>query len=314
MPPVAARGRASEPICTPRRWRCGGTTRAGGAGLIRVELATAFPDRRLTGERTLRAWFAAAGLGRPPRPPHPPDPPRATVPHARWQLDAVERLRLADGRTVGWLAASDEATGALRGGNDRPPDLAWWLLGLGVAVVWNRPRHKQGNAVIERAHGVRQRWVEPATCPDPATLQPRLDSFTALQCERYPACAGRSRLAAFPGLAHSGRPYDPAREAAPWDVRRVWRWLGPRIWTRRVDQVGRISLAGRALGVGKAHARTDVTVRLVVFRGAPRWTVRAADGTLLRHHPAPDLGRARIRARDVTHRRPRGKPCGHLGG
>lgn len=199
------------------------------------------------------------------------------------------------------------------GWNDLPPDLALWLLGLGVGVVWNRPGHKQGNAVIERGHGVCRRWVEPATCPDPATLQARLAYFTALQRERYPACAGQSRLAAYPALAHSGRPYDPAREARQWDARRVWTWVGERVLTRRVDKVGHLSLAGRALGVGKAHARTDVTVRLEVRGGRPTWVIRAADGTVLRQHPAPELGRKRIRALDVTHRRPRGKPCGQLG-
>lgn len=218
---------------------------------------------------------------------------------ARWGLPG--ELRLDNGAPWG-------------GWSDLPPDLALWLLGLGIDLLWNKPRHKQGNAVVERGHGVCQRWAEAHTCADAAALQARLDYFTALQRERYPACAGQSRLAAYPALAHSGRPYDPAREARQWDARRVWAFLAGRVLTRRVDKAGRISLAGRALGVGKAHARREVTVRLAVRGGAPTWVVRAADGQVLRRHPAPELGRARIRTLAVSHRPHRGKPCGHPGG
>lgn len=189
-------------------------------------------------------------------------------------------------------------------GRDFPPDLALWLLGLGSAVVWNAPRHKQGNAVIERDHGVCQRWVEPATCPNLATLQARLDWAVTTQRERYPACAGQSRLAASPALAAGGRPYDPAREGAQWQERRVWRWLGEQVWTRRVDRAGRISLANRAVGVGKAWAGQTVTVRVVVRGGRPCWRICAADGTLLHHRPAPELSRRRIRTLAVSRRRP----------
>lgn len=199
---------------------------------------------------------------------------------------------------------------------DLPPELALWLIGLGIALIWNRPRHSTDNAVIERAHGVCQRWVEPGRCPDRATLQARLDRFTTLQRERYPAIAGQSRLAAFPTLAHSGRPYDPAQEAALWDEQRVWAWLAAQVWTRRVDQVGRISLYNRAVGVGRAWAGTIVTVRLTVIEDAPHWSIADAAGTMLRTHAASELSRERICSLTVSHHRPppvRAKPDGHPG-
>jgi transposase len=86
-----------------------------GAGLLRLELAARFPAQRLPHEATVRRWLREAGLGRAPRVPRPPDPPRASVPHARWQLDATEQIALADGSRVSWLAASDEASGAMLG-------------------------------------------------------------------------------------------------------------------------------------------------------------------------------------------------------
>lgn len=202
------------------------------------------------------------------------------------------------------------------GSHDLPPDLALWLLGLGIALLWNAPRHKQGNAVIENGHGVCQRWVEPATCPDLATLQARLDWAVTTQRERYPSCAGRSRLAAYPALAATGRPYDPAQEAHQWDAQRVWAWLAEQVAVRRVDKVGHISLANRAVAVGRPWARQEVTVQLVVRDGAPHWHIRDGQGQFLRQHPAPELSAERIRTLAVSRRRVRprpGKPRVHHG-
>jgi hypothetical protein len=222
---------------------------------------------------------------------------------AQWGLPA--QLRLDHGFPWGSFSAL-------------PPVLALWLLGLGIDLVWNRLRHKQGNAVVERAHGVCQRWVEPGTCQSMAELQARLDYFTTLQRERYPYHDAPSRLAAYPALAAGGRPYDPTQEAAQWDERRVWRFLAQQIMPRRVDRVGRISLANRPLGVGRAWAGQDVTVRLAVVAAAPLWSIHDARGTLLRQHPAPELSRERILALDLsrqrsTPRRP-AKPCAHQEG
>jgi hypothetical protein len=221
----------------------------------------------------------------------------------RWGLP--EQLRVDNGAPWGsW--------------GDLPPELALWVIGLGVAMVWNRPRHSQDNAVIERAHGVCQRWVEPTACADSAELQARLHWATTLQRERYPAVTGQSRLAAFPALAQGGAPYDRRHEAAQGDVRRVWRFLATQQWRRRVDKVGRISLYNRAVPVGRAWAGTTVVVQFVARAGAPTWVIRADDGTRIAMPPAPELRRSRIRRLTVVHRRRRsprgGKPPVRSGG
>ena len=80
-----------------------------GAGAIRAILTARYPTEPVPHERTLRRWFAAAGLTRAPRP---PAPPRATTPHDTWQLDAKEQIALASGARACWLVATDEASGA----------------------------------------------------------------------------------------------------------------------------------------------------------------------------------------------------------
>lgn len=84
-----------------------------GAGLIRAKLVDRYPDEHVANERTLRRWFADAGLARPAPPPRAQPTPRATVPHRTWQLDAKEQIPLAGGDRVSWLLAVDEASGAM---------------------------------------------------------------------------------------------------------------------------------------------------------------------------------------------------------
>src|SRR4051794_4637149 len=83
--------------------------------------------------------------------------------------------------------------------HDLPRELALWLIGLGVNIIWNKPCRPQRNGVVERTQGVTQQWVEPTTLSDPAQLQARWDWAIRIQREVDPAIDGRSRLAAFPG-------------------------------------------------------------------------------------------------------------------
>ncbi len=195
--------------------------------------------------------------------------------------------------------------------SDLPTDLTLWLWGLDIEVHHNRPRHCQENGRVERSHGVLGRWAEPTKCASGQDLQAHLAAASRLQRECYPALAGQPRAVAYPTLRAGGRPYDPAREATLFDVRRVWARLATRTWRRRVDRVGRISVYNRALGVGRQWAGQEVVVRFDA--AAVAWVIQDARGTTLRTHPAPELSRARILALDVTHRRPsrprrRGKP------
>jgi transposase InsO family protein len=123
-----------------------------------------------------------------------------------------------------------------------PTDLSLWLIGLGVAMHWNNPRSPQENGVVERSQGTSNRWCEPWACPTPAELQERLEWTDRLYRENYPYRERMSRMAFFPGLRHSGRPYDPAREPTLWKWSRVADQLAARVVFRRVDQSGQVSL------------------------------------------------------------------------
>src|SRR6266446_5873385 len=68
---------------------------------------------------------------------------------------------------------------------DLPPDLALWLLGLGIDVWWNAPHTPTQNGVVERSQGTGRRWAEPERCATAAELQQRLQEMDAIQREAY---------------------------------------------------------------------------------------------------------------------------------
>jgi hypothetical protein len=95
-----------------------------GAQIIRVQLDGAGNqnDGRLPAARTLQTWFRAAGLQ--------PEYSlrlrqefrgRGDKPHAAWEIDAKERIRLGDGSWSCVVSAIDEYTGAAITAQPFPP-------------------------------------------------------------------------------------------------------------------------------------------------------------------------------------------------
>jgi len=94
-----------------------------GAPYVLIQLRHGYPElAELPSSRTLQRWFRrtqqpAAPAGRKPSTAQ----DHARQPHAVWQMDAVEQLRLATGQLVSWLRWVDEYTGAVLGTVVFPP-------------------------------------------------------------------------------------------------------------------------------------------------------------------------------------------------
>ena len=184
---------------------------------------------------------------------------------------------------------------------DFPTDLSLWVIGLGVGVHWNNPRSPQENGVVERSQGTSDRWCEPWTCDSPEELQARLERMDRLYRESYPYRERLSRTAYYPGLAHSGRPYDPAREPELWEWSRVTEHLATYAVSRRVDSRGQVSLYNRNHYVGQIHKGKNVYVMYDPNRND--WLFTTRDGQQLRTLPAEMLSPQRVMDLEVTHRR-----------
>jgi putative transposase len=205
---------------------------------------------------------------------------------ARWGLP--HRLRVDNG--VPWGSWGDF-----------PTDLSLWVIGLDVGVHWNNPRSPQENGVVERSQGTSNRWCEPWTCGSPEELQERLDRMDRLYRDSYPYRERLSRTAYFPGLAHSGRPYEPARESELWKWPRVAEHLASYAVIRRVDSKGQVSLYNRGLYVGQIHKGKSVHIMFDPNRQELVFADR--DGQQLRTLPAEMLSPQRVMDLEVTHRR-----------
>jgi hypothetical protein len=199
--------------------------------------------------------------------------------------------------------------GAPWGSDDgHPPDLACWMIGLGVEVVWNPPRRPQKNGVVERSQGVQKNWAEPWACADAAELQRRADATDRLQREAYAGPGGRPRWQAFPGLAHSGRPYRPAAEAAGWDLERLKGHLAQYVVRRKVDPLGKVSIYSRPRPVSRAWVGKVVNVGFDADECC--WVVTADDGRELRRVAAPEVSRDAVVGLRMCYRAPgRPPPC-----
>jgi len=176
--------------------------------------------------------------------------------------------------------------------SDLPTALAMWLIGLGIAMVWNPPRQPQKNGVVERSQGTAKRWAEPHTCASTAELQQRLDADDRLQREQYPLVKDKSRWELFPQLAHADRPYRARDEKKSWDLERVRQHLVGYAVTRKVDCTGQVSLYNRNYYVGVVHAGKTVYVMFDPQRS--EWLFADADGKQLRSQPAVEITAERI--------------------
>jgi hypothetical protein len=314
--------------------------------------------------RTLhRAWVAAGLVARrPPRdaPPPAPGPPADPAdPHAVWQIDHQDGLRLAGlpepavlqgirapaaGLVVGaelfpgprgaHAVPVDDVLDALRRAFARwglpralsvdggvhflgrpqrqfPSRLELFCAGLGVAPAPIRPGRPTDHGAVERQHRTLDAALLGPRFPDLAAAQAALAAHVALLNGRFPSraapCGGRPPLAARPAAAHSGRPYDPAREPEAFDLAAVDRALAGWRWSRLVGATtGQIGFANRGVAVGKAWAGRTVSLRfdpadrtVAVFAPGERPGVDGPAITRFRcpaFEPAAILGRSRVAA------------------
>jgi transposase InsO family protein len=185
---------------------------------------------------------------------------------------------------------------------DWPTDLALWLIGLGINLIWNPPRRPQDNGVIERSQGTGKRWGEPESCPDYLTLQQRLNEMDRIQREVYPSIGGKSRWQAFEPLGQpTKRPYSHAWEEQNWDLGLVLSHLADYSVPRRVDSKGQVSLYNRNQYVGKQHSGR--TIYLTLDPLEREWVFATGAGVELRRTSAEEISPERIMQLRVSHRR-----------
>jgi hypothetical protein len=311
-----------------------------GAPFIRVMLLRQRRWQAVPHPRTIQRWLSLCCLAPAPVGRRSQRLPRSPAPHERWQVDASDQLRLANGQLASWLRLTDECSGAILktvafpavfhqvapervrqamrecwrawglpaelrldngwpwgGWFDLPTPLALDLAGLGLGLHYNDPRSPRQNGVVERSHQTSQGWAEPHTCADAAELQARLDETDAIQRGEYPHKWARSRMDAYPGLAHSGRAYSPEWERQRWSLREAQQYLAGHVALRRVGREGRVSVYDRRYSVGRVNGGKAAMVQYEPESG--EWLFSSQEGVSWCRHAAEQITAERIRALDL---------------
>lgn len=173
------------------------------------------------------------------------------------------------------------------GKQDLPSLFQLWLVGLGIDVVFTRVRHPQDNGKVERAHRTLQAWSAPKHCRTLLHLQQSLDRSIVLQRQLYPDRHGQTRWQRFPTLSHPYRPYQREHEAQLWSLQRVYAFLQPQQWQRKVDSSGRISLYNHNYLVSRAYAKQQVWVRFDPTQA--EWVILNQAGEEINRCPALEI-------------------------
>ena len=155
------------------------------------------------------------------------------------------------------------------------PELALWLTGLGIQVVWNRPCSPKDNAVVERMQATTSRWTEVEQCADCTVLQQRLDKSATVQREHYQVrrLGAKSRKEVYPELWNNSRIYN-SKEA--FDISRVGTYLSQVRFTRKTNKIGAFTFYAQRVYAGSSHIHQTLCLQYDIDRNCFRLTDQAS--------------------------------------
>jgi hypothetical protein len=131
-----------------------------------------------------------------------------------------------------------------------------WLIGVGIKVIFNRPRVPQDNAKVERCQGVTKRWADYDNCSTYEQLQANLNAAVLIQREQYPVTrlGHKTRLQVYPDLDSKQQkkrnPYCPSQ----FELNRVYCYLANHTWQRKVTIKGQVDFWGIRYTIDKKFA------------------------------------------------------------
>ncbi len=139
------------------------------------------------------------------------------------------------------------------------PVMALWLIGLGITMVWNRPRTPRDNAKVERMQQTTANWAEVQRCQDAGELQLHLDQVALLQRERYAVrrLKGKTRKQCYGALWQNPRRYHPGS----FDAGRVYKYLTTVTFMRNVSKNGYFTFYAQSIYIGTRYTGQTLAIR-----------------------------------------------------
>lgn len=139
------------------------------------------------------------------------------------------------------------------------PELALWLIGLGIEVIWNRPRTPKDNAKVERMQATTSRWTEVEQCYSCSELQAKLDKAAVIQREHYQLrrSGQKSRQELYPELWSNSIKYSQT----VFDSSRISTYLTGITFVRKVNKGGVFNFYAQRVYVGHTHQGKTLRLR-----------------------------------------------------
>lgn len=140
------------------------------------------------------------------------------------------------------------------------PVLALWLIGLGIQVIWNKPKTPQENAKVERGQRTLANWTEYHKLQNATELQAKLWEQTDFYNCDFPIrkFQSKTRIKRYPLLFQVIRQWDPST----FDFNKIIKFLAKGSWERKVSKQGQISLYGQRLSISTKFKYQMISIRL----------------------------------------------------
>lgn len=168
-----------------------------------------------------------------------------------------------------------------------PSAMGLWFVGIGIDPIYGRPARSTDNAVVERSHGVLDKWVEAHKCEDFIACEQQLTWAVHTQRERYRVDTGQTRIQKYPDLYANPRAYEPQADSQIWSWHRIRHYLSGFSFQRKVEKNGRITLFANTYYLSRDYARRYVEVHFDDL--TEHWVICDEFGEELRRHPAKEL-------------------------
>lgn len=161
------------------------------------------------------------------------------------------------------------------------PPISLWLIGLGIQVIWNKPRCPQQNAKVERCQEVMARWTEFKKCKNAFDLQIRLWEEANFYNYHFPIRAfnNQTRKKCFPSLSFTGQKWNPKNLK----LKRSLNFLSKGNWKRTVSTAGQIQMYSKRFSVGIAYKYQRVSIKMCPSKNT--WNVFDPLGKLIKSVP-----------------------------
>lgn len=176
-------------------------------------------------------------------------------------------------------------------------ELALWLIGYGIHVIWNKPGCPQQNGKVERNQSTSKRWSEILTCTNFEMGQKRLDEAARVQRDDFPVSRlkNKTRKDVFEQLYHILRPW----KDQDFDPNRVYSFLKTKKYVRKVSSNKQITHFGHQPHIGTSYKGQYVSLRLETIeqnqeQSILNWLVYDAAGKFIKKIDASYLSKQNL--------------------